>query len=121
MGVGRGAGEGGAGFREFVADLLHFGVDGDGLAVGADEGAVVLLLAVEGGAPLPVLDGVGAVADGLPGHGADLALVEGVLIGRQLTKPGCGLHDPEVFALVAADKVVARRRCRPGRSWPLPM
>ena len=87
-GVRRGAGESRAGFLEFRADLLDFVVDRDRLSRRADKRAVVLLLPVERAAPLPVFDGIGAVTDGLPGHVAHLALVERVLVGRQLTKAG---------------------------------
>ena len=65
-----------------------------------------LFLAVEGGAPLPVGDGVGAVADVVPGHGADLAFVERVIDGGPVDEAGLGLHDPEVFAQEAAGEVV---------------
>ena len=115
-----GAGEGGAGFGEFCADLLDLGVERDGRAVGADEGAVVLLLAVEGGAPLPVADGVGAVADGLPGHGAGFAFIEGVVDGRPVDEAGLGLHDPEVFAEEAAGEVVGGAVVDRASRWPVP-
>ena len=106
VGVDGGAGEGGAGLGELGAELRDFGVEGNGGAVGADEGAVVFLLAVEGGAPLPVGDGVGAVADVVPGHGADVALVEGVVVDVPVDEAGLGFHDPEVLAEEAAGEVV---------------
>ena len=71
--MGRGAGERGAGEFEVAAKLRDLRVDGQRLAVGADDGAVVLLLPVERAAPLPVEDRVGAVADGLPRERARLA------------------------------------------------
>ncbi len=106
VGLDGGSGEDGAGLGELSSYLRYFGVEGDGVAVGSDQCAVVLLLAVEGGAPLPVGDGVGTVADVVPGHGADAAFVEGVVVGRPVDGAGLGLHDPEVFAEEAAGEVV---------------
>ena len=85
------------------ADL---GVDGQRRAVGTDESAVVLLLAVERVAPLPIEHGVGAVADGLPGHGAGFAGIERGIHRRPVHRAGLGFHHPEILALPAARKVV---------------
>ena len=67
---------------------------------------MVFLLAVEVGAPLPVGDGVGTVANVMPGHRADAALVEGVVVGVPVDEAGLGFHDPEIFAEEAAGEVV---------------
>jgi hypothetical protein len=104
--VDGGAVERGAGFGELFAYVGDLGVDGSGCAVGSDEGSVELLLAVEGGAPLPVADGVSAVADVVPCHGADLALVERGVDGLPVDEAGLSLHDPEIFSQEAASEVV---------------
>jgi hypothetical protein len=46
LGVGAGAGEGGAGLFEVGAELLDFGVERERFAAGADDGSVVLFLSV---------------------------------------------------------------------------
>ena len=71
-----------------------------------DENAVVLLLAVGSAAPLPVLDGFGAVADGLPCHIADLAFEQGRVGLTPVDEGGFGFHDPEIFLLISAGEVV---------------
>ena len=86
--------------------LLDFVIDGNGRAVGADENAVVFLLAVGSAAPLPVLDGISTVADGLPGHVADLAFEQRRVGTAPVDEGGLGFHHPEIFVLVAAGEVV---------------
>jgi len=81
VGVDGGSGERGAGLGEVGSEVGDFGVERDGRAIGADEGSVVFLLAVEVGAPLPVGDGVGSMAYVMPGHGTDSTFVEGVVVG----------------------------------------
>ena len=101
-----GPGERGACLGELRTDLCDLGIERDGGAIRAEQGAVVLLLAVEGAAPLPVLHRLRAVADGVPGHGTDLPFVEHVVVGGPIDHAGLRFHDPEVFALEAAGKVV---------------
>ena len=67
---------------------------------------MILLLAVQRAAPLPVTHGVGAVADGLPRHRADFALVESVVDLRPVHEAGLRLHHPEVLSLEPAGQVM---------------
>src|SRR5262249_6494668 len=72
-----------------------------------DEDAVILLLSSGCRAPLPVLDGVGTVADGLPCQIALLALFKRRVGGTPVDEGGLGFHDPKIFLLEAAGEVVA--------------
>ena len=101
-----GAGERGSRRREFGAGLLHFGVDRNRCAVGAQQGAVILLLAVQRTAPLPIQHGVRAVPDCLPGHLAGLTRIECAIHRPPVDVGWLSLHQPEVALLVAAHQVV---------------
>ena len=80
---------------------------------------MILLLAVERAAPLPVEHRIGAVTDRLPGHGARLAAIERGVHRRPVDRAGLRLHHPEVGALPAAHQVVHGAVAR-GVQMPLP-
>src|ERR1019366_5823258 len=95
-------------FCELVRRLRGFVVEGHGSAVGTDEDAVNFLLPVERTAPLPVVDVIGSVADGLPCHGTSLPAIQEVVDGGPIHCAGLCLHHPEVLALEAAGQVMGK-------------
>ena len=72
----------------------------------ANENAVNLFLSVQRAAPLPIIDIIGAVADGLPRHRAGLTAVEEIIQRRPVHRARLGLHHPEILPLKAASQVV---------------
>ena len=69
---------------------------------------MVFLLAVEVAAPLPVADGVGAVADVLPRQGTRFTFIQIVVDGCPVHMAGLRFHDPEILLLEAACQVIGR-------------
>ena len=106
LGDGRGAGELCADGGEIAAELSNFVVERDGRAVGADERAVILLLSIERAAPLPIADFIGAVADVLPGHGADFAAIQKIIVARPVHGAGLRFDHPEIALLESAREIV---------------
>src|SRR5208283_1523722 len=98
--------EKGTRFCEFLADLGDLCEKWNRSAIRTEKRAVILLLAVQGAAPLPVADGVRTVANGVPGHGTDFALIEGVVDARPVHGAGLRFHHPEILLLEAARQVV---------------
>src|SRR5208283_1029925 len=94
--------ENGTRFCEFPADLGDLCEKWNGSAIGPEERAVILLLAVQGAAPLLITNRVRTVANGVPGHGTDFTLIEGVVDTRPVHGAGLRFHHPEILLLEAA-------------------
>ena len=91
---------------EFAADAANFVVDRKRRAIGADERAVVLLLAVEGVAPLPIEHCIRTVTNSLPGHSAGFAGIERVVDWSPVHRTGLRLHHPEVLTFPTSHEVM---------------
>src|SRR6476646_9312495 len=69
---------------------------------------VILLLAIQRAAPLPVTDHVCTVSHGVPGHCPDFSFVQGVVDWGPVYRSRLGLHDPKVLAFKPASQIVGK-------------
>ena len=89
-----------------MCGLTDLVVERDWRPVRAHQNAMNLFLSVEGAAPLPVIDVVRTMADGLPSHGAGFSAIQKVIHRRPIHRSRLRFHDPEILPLEAAGQVM---------------